>query len=61
MILYNLEVDFMDIMRFFLVFFYWFVGVFMVILSENYELFFGLIIIDLEFCLFEIIYIINFS
>lgn len=61
MILDNLEVDFMDIMRFFLVFFYWFVGVFMVILSENYELFFGLIIIDLEFCLFEIIYIINFS
>lgn len=57
----NLEVDSMDITRFFLVSFHWLVGVPMVILSENYELFFGLTITDSEFCSSEIIYIVNFS
>lgn len=55
-ILYNLEEDFMDLVRFFLVFYYWFVGVFMnVILCKDFLLFVVLKIIILKFWLLVMI------
>lgn len=50
MILDNLKEDFMDLVRFFLVFYFWFVGVFVVvILCKDFLLFVVLKFIVIEF------------